>query len=333
MKILFTTVRFYPSHGGVQTVTRLFADALTRLGHSVRVVTREPADRPDEFPYAVVRRPSAARLVGEFLRSEAVVLHGPSVAIGWPVLVVRRPTTVIHYMPESPAVGRRRAAAVIRREIARRCRHLSVSEGFRPSGPHPYQPAIMPIDTDFFRTLPGVPRDRDIVFLGRLVPLKGVHDLLDAIIALNAQGQRYTATVIGDGPERDELAAKIRGRGLADQVELAGPLEGEELVRRMNRHRVVAVPSRYDEPFGLVAVEGIACGCVAVGTAGGGLPGAVGPCGTTVPNGDVPALAAAINRLLGTPGELDHYRAAAPAHVSRFTPQAAAEHLLRLMAK
>ena len=80
-----------------------------------------------------------------------------------------------------------------------------------------------------------------------------------------------------------------------------------------------------------MAVEGIACGCVAVGTSGGGLPGAIGPCGVTVGNGDVSALAAAIERLMEAPGAAEAYREAAAAHVAQHTPRAAAEELLRLI--
>ena len=171
MKFLFTTVRFHPSLGGVQTVVRLFAQGLSDLGHAVRVVTGERADSADHFPFAVVRRPTAAQLVGEFRRADVVVLHGASVALGWPVLATRTPAAAIHYMPDPPRAQQRWPVEVVRRLIARRCRHLSVSEGFRPSAPYPYRPAVMPIDTDFFRVLPGEPRERDVVFLGRLVPL------------------------------------------------------------------------------------------------------------------------------------------------------------------
>ena len=62
---------------------------------------------------------------------------------------------------------------------------------------------------------------------------------------------------------------------------------------------MLAVPSRWREPFGIVALEGIACGCVVVASEGGGLAEAVGPCGLTFANGDTAALAAQLGRVLG----------------------------------
>ena len=61
--------------------------------------------------------------------------------------------------------------------------------------------------------------------------------------------------------------------GLERQVEFTGVLQGETLVRTLNAHRIMVVPSRTPEPFGVVALEGIACGCVVVGSEGGGLSG------------------------------------------------------------
>ena len=75
-------------------------------------------------------------------------------------------------------------------------------------------------------------------------------------------------------------------------------------MRTLNRHRILVVPSRYNEPFGIVALEGIACGCVVVGSRGGGLKEAIGPCGDTFRNGDAADLARVLGRLLRRP-ELD----------------------------
>jgi glycosyltransferase involved in cell wall biosynthesis len=81
------------------------------------------------------------------------------------------------------------------------------------------------------------------------------------------------------------------------------------------------VPSRWQEPFGIVALEGIASGCVVVGSAEGGLAEAIGPCGLTFPNGNAPALAHALSRLLNDSAECDRLRQAASAHLARFTPR------------
>ena len=79
----------------------------------------------------------------------------------------------------------------------------------------------------------------------------------------------------------------------------------------------MAVPSRCAEGFGLVALEGIACGCVVVGTSLGGLPEAIGPCGVTVPNADTSAMARALRSLLEDGSLCAAYRSGAPVHLAR----------------
>ena len=125
----------------------------------------------------------------------------------------------------------------------------------------------------------------------------------------------------------EELAAKL---GLRDQVTFAGPKRDAELAHLLQQHKILVIPSRYDEPFGVVALEGIACGCVAVGSAGGGLPEAIGPCGLTFPNGDVDALARTLEKLLRAPEERQRLMAHAPEHLAKFQPAAIAEAYLTL---
>src|SRR4030095_13115937 len=142
-----------------------------------------------------------------------------------------------------------------------------------------------------FRLLPGVERSEELLFVGRLVSDKGADILLDALAILERTGHARRLTIVGDGPEAARLRDQARSLGLEDRGAFRGTLIGEEWVETLNRHRVLVVPSCYDEPFGIVALEGIACGCVVVGSAGGGLAEAIGPCGRTFKNGDAADLA------------------------------------------
>jgi glycogen synthase len=108
-------------------------------------------------------------------------------------------------------------------------------------------------------------------------------------------------TVIGSGPDEPQLRAQTDRLHLTSQVEFVGPKSGEELVQLLNQHRVLVVPSRWNEPFGIVALEGIACGCFVIGSSGGGLPEAIGPCGVTFENGDVGMLADRLQSVLREP--------------------------------
>ena len=93
----------------------------------------------------------------------------------------------------------------------------------------------------------------------------------------------------------------------------------------------MVVPSLWDEPFGIVALEGIACGCVVIGSEGGGLKDAIGSCGVTFPNGDVQALTQILLKLLKNPDQTSIYRANAPDHLLRHQKSAIAEAYLQIL--
>ena len=115
---------------------------------------------------------------------------------------------------------------------------------------------------------------------------------------------------------------------LSDQVQFAGVKRGAALAEALNAHRVMVVPSLWNEPFGVVALEGMACGCVVIGSEGGGLKQAIGPAGLTFPNGDVAGLAAAIDKALRDPVVRERCRAAAPAHLALHRPATVAKRYL-----
>src|ERR1044071_8621228 len=115
-------------------------------------------------------------------------------------------------------------------------------------------------------------------------------------------------TIAGDGPEREPLETQAVKLGLQSRVEFVGSQSSHQLAELLRQHQILVVPSRWREPFGIVALEGIACGCVIVGSAEGGLAEAIGPCGLTFPNGDARALADILARLLTDPAERDRLR-------------------------
>jgi len=174
-------------------------------------------------------------------------------------------------------------------------------------------------DDSVFRRLPDIQRDRDIVYVGRLVSDKGAGVLVAALARLAAEGRRPTVTIVGQGPEEYALRQQVAECGLGGTVRFAGMLQGHELARTLNAHRIITIPSVWREPFGIVALEGIACGCIPVGSAGGGLASAIGECGATFPSGDAPALARVLTRLLSDDALQSEYRAHAAEHLHRHT--------------
>jgi glycosyltransferase involved in cell wall biosynthesis len=110
-----------------------------------------------------------------------------------------------------------------------------------------------------------------VLFVGRLMDVKGVGYLLEATVDAARKLKRpLSLTIAGDGPEREELQAGARRLGVS--VEFEGWVDGEKKAHLMRQADLVAVPSLWPEPFGLVGIEAGCLGVPAVGFAVGGIP-------------------------------------------------------------
>ncbi|WP_373529669.1 glycosyltransferase family 4 protein, partial [Nostoc sp.] len=137
-------------------------------------------------------------------------------------------------------------------------------------------------------------------------------------------------TIIGSGPEESKLHQQVKELNLSNQVDFVGVKVDKKLAKLLNAHQILVVPSRWREPFGVVALEGIACGCVVIGSEEGGLKEAIGPCGMTFPNGDVKALTYTLVDLLTNPEKRAIYRTQAKTHLSRHKKEEVAKAYLQV---
>ena len=132
--------------------------------------------------------------------------------------------------------------------------------------------------------------------LGRLIPSKGQDALLEA--AAKTPGVRYV--VIGaPHPDFPDYLAALRDRAPAN-VTLHGESRDVPATLREIGAQLSLVPSRWDEPFGLVAVESVACSCLTVARARGGLADVAANLDLPVFDADAD-LAAVMNRLAALP--------------------------------
>jgi glycogen(starch) synthase len=190
-----------------------------------------------------------------------------------------------------------------------------------------------PYDDATFRLLPNVARDKTLIFVGRLVSDKGVDLLLRALKLMQNENLFPDLTIVGSGPEEQNLRQLAAELALDRQVAFAGQKSGAALAEILNRHRIQVVPSRWPEPFGIVALEGIACGCVVIGSEQGGLKEAIGPCGLTFENGNTEALATLFKRLTTEPDLQLTLRQTANEHLEKFKSDSVVAAYLRIMRK
>lgn len=167
-----------------------------------------------------------------------------------------------------------------------------------------------------------------VAFAGRLVPEKGVDVLLRAFEQVRTAVPAAQLMIIGDGPERARLQSRSPGH-----VAWLGHMPQPEMEKELDRAWVQTVPSRWAEPFGLVAVEAMMRGTAVVATGTGGLAEIVvaGQTGQHVPPGDAPALAQALIPLLQDRERAEQLgQAGRDRALAHFTAQANAEKLLEL---
>lgn len=145
----------------------------------------------------------------------------------------------------------------------------------------------------------GIAADAElVVYVGRLVPEKGLRELLDAMSALAPQRPALQLALIGDGPMRAELENRVRADP-ALRVSLPGAQAPDAVARWMAASDLVTLPS-YSEGHPNVLVEALACGRPVVATPVGGIPEVVdADCGLLVPARDPAALATGLHDALG----------------------------------
>jgi glycogen synthase len=333
LKILFSSYFFDPSVGGIETVSKILAEEFAAAGHEVHVITESPGEAIVGAKYRLTRRPSIVDLIKLLRWSDLFFQNNISLRSLVPALLLGKPVVIAHHTWIQDTRGRIRWRDRIKCALLRSATNIAISRAVADRLSVPAAIIGNPYDDKLFRSLPNVARDKGIVFVGRLVSDKGVDLLLRALKILQSDGLAPDLTIVGSGPEEQNLRQLSKELALDRQVSFAGQRSGAALVETLNRHRVLAVPSRWAEPFGLVALEGIACGCVVVGSQDGGLKEAIGPCGLTFQNGNEQPLAGALKEILTHPELETKLRAEAANHLQKFRASAASRAYLEVIEK
>lgn len=141
-------------------------------------------------------------------------------------------------------------------------------------------------------------RPLHLVFVGNLVPRKGLDTLVGGLAAVDLD---WTLTVVGrrsDHGHVRRIRRRIERAGLASRIRMTGELDDDDLATAFRRSHALAVPSRY-EGFGIVYLEAMSFGLPVVATAAGGASEVVteGETGFLVAPGDEQAVAEAVRTL------------------------------------
>lgn len=135
-------------------------------------------------------------------------------------------------------------------------------------------------------------------YVGRLVPEKGIDQLLAAAQRLNDSGSEFEVLLVGDGPERQHLEKQIERLKLEETVRITGFLRGYALVESLSNVDVIVMPSVWEETAGLAAIEQMMRGRVVIASKIGGLAEVVDGAGLLCNPGDAADLARCMKEVL-----------------------------------
>jgi glycosyltransferase involved in cell wall biosynthesis len=168
-----------------------------------------------------------------------------------------------------------------------------------------------------------------IVYVGRIVPHKGLSVLIGSLALLKHKGVSFRATIYGNGSFRGQLERQIGSAGLTEQVSLPGAVAHDEIPLVLAQADVYVAPG-ISEPWGLTVNEAIQMGTPVVvsrGVRGGSALVEVGKCGSITQPGDIAGLGSALESLLLDSGERERVSRRCLEFASKLTPKVAAGYL------
>ncbi len=150
----------------------------------------------------------------------------------------------------------------------------------------------------------GISKDTFVIlYVGKLVSWKGVHNLVYAAMALKKRGiNNFVVAVAGRGAQRENMERLIERAGLSAHFRFLDFLSYDEMPEVYRLADLFVLPSYpamgWQEQFGMVLVEAMSSALPVISTRSGSIPEVVGDCGVLIPPGDFFALAGEVERLM-----------------------------------
>jgi glycosyltransferase involved in cell wall biosynthesis len=269
------------------------------------------------------------------IRPELIEVHNrPEIALALAILFPRTPVGLL--LNNDPVAMRAARSPAARRRLLRRLRPVMASSDYlRRRFMEGIDPAARQVEVlhnciDLAAVPPPEQRENLLLFAGRVVPDKAPDSFIRACAMALPALPGWRAEIIGaDGmsatSRETDFVRRIKTQAAEAGVHMTGYRDHPLVLEAMTRAAIVVVPSRWNEPFGLTALEALACGAPLIVSPRGGLPEVAGDAAVYA-NPDEPAeIAAAIVALAGDPARRAALSAVGRERARRFdTPVAAA---------
>jgi glycosyltransferase involved in cell wall biosynthesis len=129
-----------------------------------------------------------------------------------------------------------------------------------------FEVATNGVSGDYFKPIPNVKKKYDLIFIGRLITIKGVNYLIEAVSFLKNNFPKIKVAIVGSGPEYLNLVKYTDSLNLSDNIDFIGYLPSEKLVDFYNSCRIAVFPSYDREGILTTMLEASACGLPVITT-------------------------------------------------------------------
>jgi glycosyltransferase involved in cell wall biosynthesis len=261
-------------YGGIERIIDMLVRGLLRRGHEVTLFAHEDSEVPCRLvPYRGTDAQSVVDTFRNTLTVSRLAVARPDVIHSFgrlaylaPVLPLKIPKIMSYQRDPTPtrvrfAMGMARNGSLIFTGCSDH-----ITETLRRHAPAHTVYNGVPLDKYEFQA--SVAEDAPLVFLGRIAPIKGTHT---AVEVARRAGRRLV--IAGNVP--DDQQAFFREHvepHLGDRIQYVGPVDDEEKSDLLGRAAAFLMPIEWEEPFGIVMAEALACGTPVIGTRRGAVP-------------------------------------------------------------
>jgi glycosyltransferase involved in cell wall biosynthesis len=299
-------------HGGIEAFNITIANSLTNSSDvdvSILYRLRRGAKITDDFKAITQDKPYSIRIFRKNLltvfitifQNDVIHCHYPFWWALLPSILLRKPILLTVHNKLPP---KNQFILWIEKHLLMRASKVLFNSQFTAStwgvkcdGP---RRSVVPSPTEFqgHHTTPS--ERRGFAALSRLVPGKGIPELIAAYQAADINHHEHPLFIMGMGPLMDELKKAISPDRLNDII-LYGYVPESAKAKILSKALWNVASQTFPEDLGLSPIEAGLCGVPSIASNIGGLPEASGPGALLVPPGDVPALKQALERALTMP--------------------------------
>ncbi len=262
-------------YGGIERIVDMLVRGLADRGHDVTLFAHEDSNVPcRHVPYGGTDPQAWMDVIRDTLSVSRLAFERPDVVHSFgrlaylaPLLPLSLPKVMTYQ--RGPTPSRIQTAMRLARDASllfTGCSDHITAEI------EPYAPArtvYNGVSLDTYDFQPSVAKDAPLVFLGRIAPIKGTHTAVEV-----AQRSGRRLVIAGNVPDdqQDFFRERIEPHLDDEQARYVGPVDDEEKNKLLGRAAAFLMPIEWEEPFGIVMAEAMACGTPVIGTRRGAVP-------------------------------------------------------------